>query len=114
MGCPGEDGAATRRVGSFPPSPDLDGARIWDLSGNVFEWTADSYTPYQNPAPGCWGAPSAGRTDPLCRSNPRGPRTIRGGSWYFSTLEVLRSPSRFGIEVDGDLPLVGVGIRCAR
>jgi formylglycine-generating enzyme required for sulfatase activity len=113
MGCPGEDGAATRRVGSFAPSPDLDGARIWDLSGNVFEWTADSYSPYSAPS-GCWGALAEGRTDPLCRLDARGPRTIRGGSWYFSTLEVLRAPSRFGIAVDGDLPLVGVGIRCAR
>ncbi|MFO0625528.1 MAG: SUMF1/EgtB/PvdO family nonheme iron enzyme [Polyangiales bacterium] len=114
MGCAGEDGAATRRVGSFAPSPDLDGARIWDLSGNVFEWTADNYAPYQGATQGCWGAAPEGRTNPLCRYNPRGPRTIRGGSWYFSTLEVLRAPSRFGIEVDGDLPLVGVGIRCAR
>lgn len=113
-GCPGEDGAATRRVGSFAPSPDLEGDRIWDLAGNVFEWTADNYAPYQGATQGCWGAVAVGRDNPLCRFNPTGPRTIRGGSWYFSTIEVLRSPSRFGIEVNGDLPLVGVGIRCAR
>jgi formylglycine-generating enzyme required for sulfatase activity len=52
--------------------------------------------------------------NPLCLYNPRGPRTLRGGSWYFSTIEVLRGPSRFGVEVDGDLPLVGAGFRCAR
>lgn len=114
-GCMGEDGAETRRVGSFAPSPELDGARVYDLSGNVFEWTADNYAAYNNSdGRGCWGSAPGGRTNPLCLFNPRGPRTIRGGSWYFSTIEVLRAPSRFGIEVDGTLPLVGVGIRCAR
>lgn len=113
--CPGEDGAQTRRVGSFTPTPDLPGSRVYDLAGNIYEWTADNYTPYDDPdRHGCWGARPEGRADPLCAFNPMGPRTIRGGSWYFDAANVLRGASRFAAELDGPLVLIGVGMRCAR
>lgn len=113
--CPGDDGARTRRVGSFAPSPDLEGARLWDLAGNIYEWTADNFVLYSDPdLVGCWGAPPAGRRDPLCDVDPQGARTIRGGSWFFDTVGVLRSPSRFGVNMGGSLPLYGIGLRCAR
>jgi len=113
--CPNEDGARTRRVGSYAPSPDLPGARIWDLSGNIYEWTADNLVPYEGPdRRGCWGALPGGRVNPVCNVEERGARTIRGGSWFFTTLGVMRSASRFGAEMGGSLPLYGIGLRCAR
>ena len=113
--CPNEDGARTRRVGSYAPSPDLPGARIWDLSGNIYEWTADNLVPYDGPdRRGCWGSLPGGRVNPVCNVEERGARTIRGGSWFFTTLGVMRSASRFGAEMGGSLPLYGIGLRCAR
>ncbi len=113
--CQGDDGAQTRRVGSFAPSPDLDGARLWDLSGNIYEWTVDNFVHYSDPERvGCWGAVPSGRRNPICNVDPNGARTIRGGSWFFNSVGVLRSPSRFGVNMGGTLPLPGLGIRCAR
>ena len=113
--CPNADGARTRRAGSFAPSPDLEGARLYDMAGNIYEWTADNLVPYDGPdRQGCWGAPPAGRVNPLCNVDPRGARTIRGGSWFFTSVEVLRSASRFGAAMGGSLPLYGVGMRCVR
>lgn len=113
--CPNEDGARTRRVGSYASSPDLPGARIWDLSGNIYEWTADNLVPYDGPdRRGCWGALPGGRVNPVCNVEERGARTIRGGSWFFTTLGVMRSASRFGAAMGGSLPLYGIGLRCAR
>jgi len=58
----------TRPVGSFPPNA----WGLYDMHGNVWEWTNDFYAPY----------------DTSTDTNPRGPdagatRVIRGGSWYF-------------------------------
>ena len=113
--CDGDDGTETRRVDSFTPSPDLDGARIWNLSGNVYEWTADNFVPYSGAkSAGCWGAAPAGRVNPVCNVDPNGARSMRGGSWFFSTLGVMRSASRFGANPGGMIPFPGIGMRCAR
>ena len=118
--CPGEDGARTRRVGRFAPTPDLAGARLWDLAGNIYEWTADNFVYYSDPDHvGCWGALPAGRRNPVCNVEARGARTLRGGSWFFTSVGVLRSASRFGVNEGGvttgvGLPLYGAGLRCAR
>jgi formylglycine-generating enzyme len=118
--CAGEDGARTRRIGSFSPTPDLPGARLWDLAGNVYEWTADNFVDYSDSDHvGCWGALPAGRSNPVCNVAPRGARTLRGGSWFFTSVLVLRSASRFGVNEGGvttgvGLPLYGAGVRCAR
>lgn len=57
--CSGEDGAATRRVGSFAATEGL-----YDLIGNVQEWVADSPAEYNDPR--CWGEIGGSFMNPLC------------------------------------------------
>ena len=62
------DGKETTPVGRFAPNA----WGLYDMSGNVWEWTADEHCPYAGTAV----------TDPrpACGS---GLKVIRGGSWYF-------------------------------
>lgn len=62
------DGGRTMPVGRFAPN-------VWglfDMSGNVWEWTSDDHCPYDDGAV----------TDPKGRC-ASGRKVIRGGSWYF-------------------------------
>ena len=61
------DGARTRPVGSYPPNA----WGLFDMSGNVWEWTSDDYAPYPH-APAQPGPAYTGRR-----------KVIRGGSWKF-------------------------------
>lgn len=86
----------TAPVASFPEGP----FGLRDLAGNVGEWTADFYGPYE--------AASV--------SNPKGPpigslRVTRGGSWIHPQ-ERLRGSDRQPL--DPALRLSTVGFRCAR
>jgi formylglycine-generating enzyme required for sulfatase activity len=60
----------TRPVGSHPAGASRDG--VLDLAGNVAEWCADWYGPYD----------AAPAIDPL-RATPSPHRVIRGGSWGY-------------------------------
>jgi formylglycine-generating enzyme len=67
-GTPAEPADRTLPAGSYPANP----WRVFDLHGNVWEWTNDWYGPYREGV----------------EIDPRGPstgtkRVIRGGSWRF-------------------------------
>ncbi len=94
-------------VGTFAPAGGL-----YDLAGNVSEFTADRYTPFGQ---GCW---AAGGDDPLCPATqgaaaPAAERAVtRGGGWNAYSPAWLRTPSRRGMPLD--TASLGVGFRCAR
>jgi formylglycine-generating enzyme required for sulfatase activity len=97
-----EDGYLRRApVGSFPPN----GYGIYDLTGNVWEWTADWFDPdyFKNSA----------------KQNPAGPeageeRVLRGGGWMCSTnyCQGFRVAARNHTPPDSGLN--NLGFRCAR
>jgi len=96
-----DDGyAESAPVGSFPQ--DVSPYGIYDLAGNVFEWTAD------------WYDEKYYRTSPAI--NPKGPlsgehHVKRGGSWWYSG-NIARSAGRSW----GELVYASylTGFRCAR
>ena len=102
--CPGDDTAATRRVGRFAPS-----AGFYDLTGNVWEWTADIYAPFTDRV--CWG--SVPRENPRCALGAMGYPSTRGASWNTTDRYFLRAATRD----DAYTPTTrnpAVGLRCAR
>jgi len=59
-------------VGSFEPNP----FGLFDMHGNVWEWTRSAYKPYP-----CRDEAEAASSDPRPSTlDPR--RVVRGGSWY--------------------------------
>jgi formylglycine-generating enzyme required for sulfatase activity len=99
--CQGAEEGADRWTEAAPvASLAANAIGIFDLFGNVSEWTADRYAPY-----------SASET-----TDPRGPdtgdlRVTRGGSWIHPA-ERLRTSDRQPL--DPRLHLGTVGIRCVR
>jgi len=88
---------ATTTVGSFEPNSH----GLYDMMGNVYEWTMDWYGPYN----------TAGT-----QNNPSGlakgkNKVVRGGSWD-ALNHFLRTSDR--VAKDPDLRYSGVGFRCVR
>ncbi len=84
-------------VGSLEPNS----RGLYDLMGNVYEWTMDWYGPYNTSG---------------TQKNPLGPekgedKVVRGGSWD-SLSHFLRTSDRVG--KDPDLRYSGVGFRCVK
>lgn len=98
-GCPtGKDRYKTLPVGSFPANA----FGLYDMHGNVFEWTQD-----------CWnsshqGAPSDGTARSSGQCNRR---VLRGGSWH-DPGRYLRSANRFNVL--RDLSFDHFGFRLSR
>ena len=88
-------------VGSFPEGKSFYG--VYDMSGNVWEWTADWYKPY----PG-----SDYKSDTFGEKN----KVLRGGSWgggvHYSLPIFYRGAYRFYTVPEQGYP--DAGFRCAR
>ncbi|MBL8551935.1 MAG: formylglycine-generating enzyme family protein [Hyphomonadaceae bacterium] len=79
----------TAPVGSFPPN----GFGLFDMAGNVWEWTAD-----------CFGTERAGPPQEDCADH-----VLRGGSWFFTSRQ-MQSTSRRSHATPG----ISIGLRVAR
>jgi len=86
----------------------LDGGTIYDLAGNLFEWTLDTF---ESPVGPCWVS-SRVYSDPACGAPGfTGDHALRGGSWELLA-SYLRATSRLQTAPVSIDP--GVGVRCAR
>lgn len=109
--CAGDDTQPTRRAGSLPL-----GARgpVFDLAGNVEEWTADEHLPFATPSTAnrCWGL--GAQRNPLCHGASVAERTVRGGSWFDddATGATLRGAARSSGSTRGTS--AHRGMRCVR
>lgn len=102
--CIGDDGALTRRVGSFPSA-----GGVFDLSGNVSEWVADVADTYGF-AP-CWGPTPVNLNNPVCSTSGSG-RSVRGGDFVSGGAGALHGAARSSrnpSSVEHEL-----GFRCVR
>jgi formylglycine-generating enzyme required for sulfatase activity len=87
----------TRKVGTYKPNA----LGLYDMAGNVWEWTSSLYLPYPYVV-------YDGREAEMAS----GKRVLRGGSWRDGPL-ALRTANR-DAGIDPDFPLDNVGFRCAR
>ena len=97
-----DDGHAhTAPVGSYAGGASWVGAM--DMSGNVWEWTSSIYREY--PYSATDGREAEGGTGGSSQ------RVMRGGSWFHSGSDLLRSAARY--EVSPDYTDYVTGFRCA-
>jgi formylglycine-generating enzyme required for sulfatase activity len=101
---PGDDHfATTAPVGSFPQGKSFFGNV--DMVGNVWEWVADWYAPYD------------GANADTAQVNPKGAptgetRVIRGGAWNGSQASWVRPSYRY--HAPPTMRSYGIGFRCAK
>jgi len=66
---------------------------LYDMAGNVWQWTADCYAGSYSGAPADGGANETGVADPRPKGTHQCMRVDRGGSWHFQPW-ALRSATR--------------------
>jgi formylglycine-generating enzyme required for sulfatase activity len=97
-----DDGYAnTAPVGSYPEGISWVGAM--DMSGNVWEWTSSIYMDYP------YTATDGREVNDITDSSNK--RVLRGGSWFHTGSDLLRSAARYG--VSPDFTDYVLGFRCA-
>ena len=96
-----DDGFAnTAPVGLYPDGMSWVGGM--DMSGNVWEWTSSIYMDYPyNPND---GREADGNFDPISK------RVLRGGAWFHTGSDLLRSAARYA--VSPGFSAYVVGFRC--
>ena len=95
---PGSDAyVGTAPIGSFPEGRTQAG--LFDITGNVFEWTADPFRAY--PQPGVDAPPEEITNN----------RVIRGGA--FNSFEPEHTDPALRLPYDADAYTHGIGFRCA-
>ncbi len=92
-----DDYQAVAPPGKYPPNP----LGLYDLSGNVSEWTHDVYASFIDPATA---------TDPFGPAAAGSRRVIKGSSWRTASFGDLRAAWREGAES----PAQDIGFRVAR
>jgi formylglycine-generating enzyme required for sulfatase activity len=101
----------TSPVATFPPN----GYGLFDVTGNVWEWTTDFYAPRHVP-PGARGAESGGRPDllaPVDREAAAPRRVLKGGSHLCSPDYCLRYRPAARSPESEDSSTTHIGFRCA-
>jgi sulfatase modifying factor 1 len=86
----------------------LEAGVVYDLAGNLQEWTRDAF---ENVDGGCW-AEAGIVTDPDCPGEPDADtRTARGGGWLWTGLSMF---AVFRGSVTANSGYIVTGFRCAR
>ncbi|WP_166874391.1 formylglycine-generating enzyme family protein [Salinibacterium sp. ZJ450] len=103
----------TARVGSFPAN----GYGLFDMIGNVWEWTSNEWTP-RHVIPGAHGVDSGGRENLLLgagsgfSAEPR--RVLKGGSHLCAPEYCLRYRPAARTSQTEDSATTHIGFRCVR
>jgi formylglycine-generating enzyme required for sulfatase activity len=91
--------------------PDVTPLGIWELAGNLAEWTSDDFAPYSDD---CWSNPAPPSAEPRCTAAnvDGGPpsRSVRGGSWANQPFDA-EPMRRANAYPDLENPIIG--FRCA-
>ncbi len=89
----------------------IDGTMVFDLAGNLQEWTRDWFSGQGNP---CWSRPDTNVfVDPVCNDpGTLASRSVRGGSWIQDRV-FLRAAYRAARAPEASQRYL-VGFRCAR
>lgn len=100
------DRPGTTPVGIYPTN----GYGLFDMIGNVWEWTTDRYEPQHVPPGACCGSHGAS-TDPLAVVRPT--LVLKGGSYLCASNFCRRYRPAARIPLSADDTASNVGFRCA-